>query len=360
MDKGEKSKLYIKTKTAAMGVRGTEFHVSFNPENLRTALVTLSGEVSFAQINSEAIANSIDRSALERTVSSSDAVLVTKGQFSGSSPDLPRATIPVTISPAQFEVIKNNDGTKEASPDQVDNSSTTPKKNFRSIVPPGMDAKAVANDGSSMEKAVTNATGAESVAKAQEVLSKTVKVEANSAPPEGYVNASTGAIAPTAGGFVDLKTAQYIAPPKGSSFDPVTKTYIPPASFGSFDAKTGSYKNDNFTLTSNGEFVAKNAAVAAATGVKAPTSITLIPQVAGAKVVGDVTKMAVANTMTNSSGRSPASTSSGSTATAAAATTVDTSTIIKEVEDNRKQILNEVQEEIVERATRSRVIFTIQ
>lgn len=360
MDKSEKSKLYIKTKTAAMGVRGTEFHVSFNPENLRTALVTLSGEVSFAQINSEVAAANIDRTALERVVSSSDAVLVTKGQFSGSSPELQRATIPVTISPAQFEVIKNNDGTKEDSADQVD--AGAPKKSFRSIVPPGMDAKAVANQEGGVEKAIQNAGSGSALA---QVDAASTKVDAAAPPPEGAVNTNTGAIAPTAGGFIDMKTAQYIPPPKGSSFDPVTKTYTPPASFGGFDPKTGSYKNDNFSLTSDGRFVPKD--LTTVSQMKVPTTVSLIPQVSGAKIDGDISKLptVVSNTTPpQETGRSPAST----TADAGAAPGTSDGLaldqlhqdLIKEVDDNRQETLNDIQQEVVERATRSRVIFTIQ
>ncbi len=389
MEKGEKSKLYIKTKTAAMGVRGTEFQVSFNPENLKTALVTLSGEVSFVQVNSDILANSIDRSVLERAVSSSDAVTVTKGQFSGAGPDLPRATLPVTISPAQFEVIKNNDGTKEPVDGDEQAKSDTPKKNFRSVVPPGMNAKAVANESSGMEKALKSTAGTETMAKAQAVVTQNAaaKVDVKAPPPEGYVNGKTGAIAPTAGGFIDMKTAQYIPPPKGSSFDPVTKTYTPPASMGSFDPATGSYKNDNFTLTSKGEFVAKvpetTSGTSSQTSSRAPASTTtatatkteavapppvinLIPQVEGVKIDGDLDNITTLTQASNdikvSSTDSSTTTESTSTENTDLASTTETNLeeVIEDAVADRDETVDETLEEITEQATRTKVTFTVQ
>lgn len=395
MDKGEKSKLYIKTKTAAMGVRGTEFHVSFNPENLKTALVTLSGEVSFVQVNSDALANSIDRSVLERAVSSSDAVTVTKGQFSGSGPDLPRATLPVTISPAQFEVIKNNDGTKQSVETEDQVKTSAPKKSFRNVVPPGMNAKAVANEGTGMEKALKSTAGASVIAKAQAAVSQsTTKVDAKVPPPEGYVNGKTGAIAPTAGGYIDMKTAQYIPPPKGSTFDPATKTYTPPANMGTFDPATGAYKNDNFTLTSKGEFVAKADVVptntaagtttttaATTTASRAPASTTeaapppppvvsLIPSMDGVKVDGDLDNINVlTQTNVNVSPTGPAP-GDGSLAGApppddqfAGADgdiAFDTDELIEETIDGRDDDIEDILEEVTEQAAKTKVTFTVQ
>lgn len=385
MDKGEKSKLYIKTKTAAMGVRGTEFHVSFNPENLKTALVTLSGEVSFVQVNSEVIAGSIDRAVLERAVSSSDAVTVTKGQFSGAGPDLPRATLPVTISPAQFEVIKNNDGTKEPVEGDDQAKSEAPKKTFRSVVPPGMSAKAVANEGSGMEKALKSTAGEQTMAKAQAAITQNTasKLDEKAPPPEGYVNGKTGAIAPTAGGFIDMKTAQYIPPPKGSSFDPATKTYTPPASMGSFDPATGAYKNDSFTLTSKGEFIAKT--VIEPTGTtqtsgRAPASegtttisktepiapppvINLIPEMEGAQVDGDLENITILTQASNDIKVDSGTSGSGDDTNTDLATTTDDGLLDEAIEEavaDRDESVDDALEEITEQATRTKVTFTVQ
>ena len=43
-------KFFIKTNTAAMGVRGTDFQVIYNPENTVTNLLTFEGEVSIVRV----------------------------------------------------------------------------------------------------------------------------------------------------------------------------------------------------------------------------------------------------------------------------------------------------------------------
>ncbi len=78
MDKKNKSKLFIKTKTAAMGVRGTDFQVNYNPENDFTSLVTFEGAVAMASLT-DLSSNFIDQGKLERVVSSDQAVTVTRG-----------------------------------------------------------------------------------------------------------------------------------------------------------------------------------------------------------------------------------------------------------------------------------------
>ncbi len=251
----DKSKLFIKTKTAAMGVRGTDFMVTYNPVNENTALVTFSGAVAMAQL-SDAIRNvQVSQSALEKVVSSDKAVIVTKGQFSGVSPGTTsRATTPVKINPGQLESMKSNDGSKEA-PDQAAADTKGPKKKFRSVIPPGVDAKGFSNKAKVADQ-VEKVIGKSATSAVVEKVDKEKAIgAANNPPPEGSVNAATGEIAPPAGGYIDLATAQYIAPPPGSVFDSATGTYIPPADFGGFNPTTGSYENSNYTLTSDGKFV---------------------------------------------------------------------------------------------------------
>ena len=82
MDDKNKSKLYIKTKTAAMGIRGTDFQVNFNPDNQNTSLITFEGKVAMAHIDRAAREDNFDQINLESVVSSNKAVFVTKGQIS--------------------------------------------------------------------------------------------------------------------------------------------------------------------------------------------------------------------------------------------------------------------------------------
>lgn len=251
----DKSKLFIKTKTAAMGVRGTDFMVTYNPANENTALVTFSGAVAMAQIT-EAVRNiQVNQNSLEKVVSGDTAVIVTKGQFSGVSPGkTSRATTPIKINPGQLESMKSNDGTKETS-DQSSTETKAPKKKFRNVIPPGVDAKGFSNK-SKVTDQVETVIGKSATNEVVEKVEKEKAVSsADAPPPEGMVNKVTGEIAPPAGGYIDLATAQYVAPPAGSVYDAATETYIPPADFGGYNPDTGNYENSNYTLSDDGKFV---------------------------------------------------------------------------------------------------------
>lgn len=222
------SKLFIKTRSAAMGVRGTEFQVNYNPQNNATSLITFSGAVAMVQLENRI--RRMDQRVLERAVSGNQAVIVRKGQFSGSNPKQNRVTIPVKISPNQLEVLKSTNPFN-AKNSKEKKSALKQNKNFRSVVPPGVDAKAVSN---------TTFEG---------------KVSAtDTVPAEGMFNAATGALAPKAGGYLDLGTAQYIPPPEGSSFDASTNTYTPPPSAGEVNPIDGGYVNMYYQIQPDGQF----------------------------------------------------------------------------------------------------------
>ena len=258
MGKKDKSKLFIKTKTAAMGVRGTDFQVNFNPINQATSLVTFSGAVAMAKLDRRV--RNLAKSArpqrmLERVVSSDAAVIVKKGQYSGVSAKGKRATLPIKISPVQLETLKGNDVPGLNKPQ----ASNKPKKKFRSIIPPGVDSKTFSNEAKEIENVMAVTVGADVVKEVKTEIFQEVGAgtPADTPPPEGMVNMATGEIAPTAGGYLDLATAQYIPPPEGSQFDPNAGVYIPPPDVGYVDPATGSFANDHYTLNPDGTFEAK-------------------------------------------------------------------------------------------------------
>ena len=254
----KKSKLFIKTKTAAMGVRGTDFQVNFNPINQATSLVTFEGNVVMAQLHD--LANmAITQSNLEKIVSSDIAVSVKKGQYSGASPKTPRATLPIKISPIQLNKLESIQvpGLSPAEARSVgEGSKNTPPKEFRNIIPPGVDAKEFSNEAKEVDKEVSKTLGTGTVVSVQREIKRENQLE-NTPPPEGMVNPATGEIAPPAGGFIDLNTAQYIPPPEGSQFDPNAGVYIPPPSLGTVDPETGDFKNENFELAPDGSWEPK-------------------------------------------------------------------------------------------------------
>ena len=289
-----KSKLFIKTKTAAMGVRGTDFQVSFNRKNLRTALVTFEGAVAMAQIQDTMKNIRVNQRNLELIVSSDHSVIVRQGQYSGVSPKQLRATTPVKINPGQLKVMEKNDGSQVNNSAKKSNQNVKKqalkKRNFRNVVPPGVNAKAVASKTDNLNKAVATTLGTRMVkqidAKVRAELNQTA---ASAPPPEGMMNRVTGQMAPTAGGYVDLKTALYIPPPKGSSYDPNTETYIPPKGMGGFDAKSGRYVEPaGMKLTDEGKFVAKKVNFSKKGG-RGPASLKGEKQSFGAKPVMELT-----------------------------------------------------------------------
>lgn len=207
-------KLQIKTKTAAMGIRGTDFNVSFNQANNSTALITFEGNVAMAKIEG-------NESAAQALADSSQVQSVGPGQFSGTNPGQAQASVPVKISPAQLETLRRNENYEGMDKAAVKADA------LASPLPPGVDPKLFS---SGAEQAMAESAG------------KPMENAAPSAiPPEGFFDAKTGAYAPRAGGFIDLATGLYVPPPPGSSFDPNTGVYLPPRAMGQFDAKSGMY-----------------------------------------------------------------------------------------------------------------------
>lgn len=102
----DKSKLFIKTKTAAMGVRGTDYVVGFQPSSGETNLDVISGSVAMASLTEGA---AFDQKSLEAAVSSPAAVMVVKGMTSAIPAGAKRPLPPAPIPPAKLENLKANE-----------------------------------------------------------------------------------------------------------------------------------------------------------------------------------------------------------------------------------------------------------
>ena len=231
-----KSKLFIKTKTAAMGVRGTDFQVVFNPRNKVTSLVTFEGAVAMTKLDSRLKDVQISQNSLETRLNRAEAVIVRQGQYSGSTPGKSRVSVPVKISPTQLESLK--------SADQVSSNSSSEKSSpQRSIIPPGIDPKKLAEaTGSSVENALEASVGSDNLKKVENSTKDAIlEARQSGPPPEGFEDRKTGAYAPAAGGYVDTKTGLYIPPSSGSSFDANAGVYVPNPEVGTVDAETGEY-----------------------------------------------------------------------------------------------------------------------
>ncbi len=136
------NKFFIKTRTAAIGVRGTEFQTIYNPENKMTSLLTYKGEVAMAKVDEKTYAKleekpskevvrdevTKDLKIIEKPVKELDevaelnkvlkdkaAVLVPSGQNSFASDTLKKTSLPVKISPVQLEALYKNEDFNEKS-----------------------------------------------------------------------------------------------------------------------------------------------------------------------------------------------------------------------------------------------------
>ena len=233
MEDKTKSKLYIKTKTAALGIRGTDFQVNFNPENQNTALITFEGKVAMAHIERNEREEKFNQNKLEKVVSSDKAVMVERGQISAVNLNVSeRAMTPTLLGTKQIMALKENEtGVKE--------STDSDKKQYRNPLPPGAD--------STIFSSVT-ATKAP-------VIETSTKSD-----PNGFFNNKTGEYKLPAGSIIDLTTVNIIPPPANAAFDVNTKTYIVPESFGKVDKTTGEYKApEGLKLGHDGKFVVVDA-----------------------------------------------------------------------------------------------------
>jgi len=162
-----KDKLYIKTRTAAMGVRGTDFQTSFNPENKITNLITFRGKVAMIKTESNNLADSL---------SGKETVFVDSGKFAAISTHLKNATEPVKISPIQYTGFKLNT--------EMNDEVKVSKQEFQN------ELKATIQEYSD--------------------ISKKEKGSENSAVRE--YDSKKQVLRPTAGGVIDLVTGIYIQP----------------------------------------------------------------------------------------------------------------------------------------------------
>lgn len=227
--------MYIRTRSAALGVRGTDFQVSYRPENDITSTLTYTGEVSKSYVDErdfvkrlgqtqKQVKQTVERTnghnvrvreveirdshfelddLFENSLKSDQVVQVQRGQYSGTVKRFKRTSLPVRVSPVQLKALYENDEfelkereIRSIEEDEIAMSDT--RKTWPSQAP-------------------------------------------QTAPAEGLLDARRGLFAPKAGGFIDFNTGLYIPPDEKSSLNRERGVYIPSRSLGSIDADTGQY-----------------------------------------------------------------------------------------------------------------------
>ncbi len=220
--KKEKHKFLVRTKSAALGVRGTEFQTIYNPENNVTNLLTYEGEVAIKKGEHKILSgktynerakvlssNKLSRSqkirlknklvnTVENSLDSESTIVVKAGQFSSSVGGVKDATLPVNISPVQLNTLyKNKDLVQKV---QTSQSSVV----------------------------TTGDTG------------KGLKIVPQTAPKEGIYDKNNSKFAQKSGGFIDINSGLYIPPAPDSEFSQKENVYLA-QNVGGIDPVTGQY-----------------------------------------------------------------------------------------------------------------------
>jgi hypothetical protein len=197
---------YVNSKTASVGVRGTDFLVIHNDINKVTSTLAFSGKVEVFKKSDKRILDAIrskdnnDVDAIEEDFSNDDTKFITKGQFTGAFPGSEFATSATKISPKQAALLAQNDKLEQA------------------FVKDILDVKPVAN---------------------REALSEQLAPAPAESEDSELLPEESEKLLP--GGLLDLDTGIYVEPPKGSKFNNKTKVYELPKKFGTIDKKTGRY-----------------------------------------------------------------------------------------------------------------------
>ena len=222
--KGYKGKWIVKTRSAALGVRGTDFLVSYNEKNHITSNVTFRGKVDLYKRSDSDIRESLreekDQRGAKINLGQGNAMANTnsqlhdpyveripQGKFSGAYPSYDKPIAPVRISPTQLKLLAGNTSA------DFHSKNNTVKNNYN-----------LQNIGEGNNYLVPQPQG-------EVVLAANDK--------RGQKLASEQTVRP--GGHLDMETGIYVAPPSGSKYDPVKKVYIMPDDLGGVDSKTGAY-----------------------------------------------------------------------------------------------------------------------
>jgi hypothetical protein len=194
-EKKEDYKLIVKTKTAALGVRGTDFLIVHNDVNDITSTVAYEGQVAMRKVNHSKefdSAHLADRSRM--FFDDGDTAIVPPGRFAGTYKGQRHPSSPTKISPIQLKHLKNSEYVN---------------KTNRVKVLTSVD-----------EKLTDEEAGLYSRNEGR-----------------GHPNSTR----PRSGGYLDLDTSIYVPPPNDAEFNNELGIYVPPKDYGGVNSETGDY-----------------------------------------------------------------------------------------------------------------------
>ena len=218
MDK-DKSKLFIKSRNAVMGVRGTDFLFSANKVTGSATTVLFEGKIIFNNITKDS-----DIGDLEGIVNRGRTI--NPGEVSVANKDSKRVTVPAKLSTKQFKSLNKNK--------EFNSASLAPKKATKSIVPAGLNGQVVASDNQSLKASISN------VAKinVSEISPEDKKRRASYEDSKGFTKGDD--IRPADGIMVHIETG----------------TMIPQGSDSKYDKNTGEWiSSTNGSINKSGEYI---------------------------------------------------------------------------------------------------------
>jgi hypothetical protein len=212
MKKG-KSKLFVKSKSAVMGIRGTEFIFAANKKNGQSSAVLFEGSVVF---NKNDGSRSVDK--LERLVDK--GVRIKPGQFSVMNPKMNKPTFPAKLDSRQFRALSKNK--------TMDLDTKSKKTKVKNIVPKGLSGNIVNNDTQDLQREIKNNLNIDVQYKRKEI-----NLELAS------------------GGNID----GYVKPADGSPLHIESSSILPVSSKSTFDNNTGEWRSQEFGVDGTGNIV---------------------------------------------------------------------------------------------------------
>lgn len=231
----DKSKLFIKTPNAVMGIRGTDFMISTNGKN--TSAVLFEGEVVFNRLDAR---SETSGSRLEEIVDR--GVRMMPGEFSVVEQNRNQPTVPALLNIQQKEALEKAESFEsERGPSNTDGGEDVTAK-AKSVVPEGLSGEVTANTSEVLKKEVSQGDANN-------------QGNDKSSNPNGFVDGDK--VKPTNGSFLHVDSGIIIAPGSDSVLDSNTNTYIATSSSGTV-ASNGDYTPPaNIEITKGGEILAK-------------------------------------------------------------------------------------------------------
>lgn len=253
----DKSKLFIKTQNAVMGVRGTDFMIATN--GATTSTILFEGEVVFNRLDNRAETSS---TRLEEIVDR--GVRMYPGEFSVQDPSRSMPTVPALLNIQQREKLETNqEFDAERAPSNSTGASVENEK-VKSVVPEGLSGQAVSNNSEVLKSEVTQVAAA--APQTPEANKPPMPASSDAA---GYVNGE--AVKPANGSYVHVDSGVIVGPGPDSVLDSNTNTYIPGKDVGSV-ATNGEYvPPKNIEITADGKVLMLKP------GVGGPEIKTIIP-----------------------------------------------------------------------------------